>query len=491
MKKVLALVLAMLLLATMATSAVAEGTPIRWLSTGDAAAKAIEDGDRIIAAIDEKFGIDLTAQYVPENNVEKVNVAMASGDFPDIVTGYYGTSATQSWIDNSMVIPLNSYMDKYPNLKAWLESYSWSAIDGVYYGLPFITQYAVANALISMRKDWLDNLGLAYPTNLDEMKAVLTAFTTGDPDKNGQADTYGITGIKPIGNFNWAFYAYGRQYSDYGLNADGQIIPWFEDACFIPGMTYLKELWDVGVIDKEFVLNDQSKMEEKFYQGKVGAVPFPLYRNLTRHETNLKTIFPEASMVYGLPPVGPDGVSFGLNPQGRTGMMTCITAACKEPEKAIAFLDFMVSPEGNDLVRLGIPGVHYTKNADGTITYNMEERTKDSFADNGWAHPLAWGSLYWPLESSYMPETELNRERALETVALATQAQKPALVNRKTSLEIENGSALDDIYNQYFVDILQGKYTVEDGAKRLSEEWRSQGGEELLVELNTVYQASK
>ncbi|MEG1777153.1 MAG: ABC transporter substrate-binding protein, partial [Clostridia bacterium] len=173
------------------------------------------------------------------------------------------------------------------------------------------------------------------------------------------------------------------------------------------------------------------------------------------------------------------------------GMMTCITAAFKEPEKAIAFLDFMVSPEGNDLVRLGIPGVHYTKNADGTITYNMEERTKDSFADNGWAHPLAWGSLYWPLESSYMPETELNRERALETVALATQAQKPALVNRKTSLEIENGSALDDIYNQYFVDILQGKYTVEDGAKRLSEEWRSQGGEELLVELNTVYQASK
>ncbi|MFR6590211.1 MAG: hypothetical protein ACLURV_08900 [Gallintestinimicrobium sp.] len=36
--------------------------------------------------------------------------------------------------------------------------------------MPFITQYSVANTLIVMRQDWLDNLGLSYPQTLDEMK---------------------------------------------------------------------------------------------------------------------------------------------------------------------------------------------------------------------------------------------------------------------------------------------------------------------------------
>lgn len=489
MKKILSVLLCTLLALALASPALA-AAPLSWLSTGDAAAKVIEPGDRIIAAINERFDVDLSVQYVPEGNVEKVNVAMASGDFPDIVTGQYGTSATQSWIENGMVVPLNDYMDKYPHLAAWLKEYEWTAIDGKFYGMPFITQYNKANALVMMRGDWLEKLGLSYPTTLDEMKAVLEAFTFKDPDGDGQDNTYGFTGVKPIANFNWVFYAYGRQYGDYELDAEGNVIPWFESACFVPGMTYIKELWDAGVIDREFMLNDQSKLEEKFYQGKVGAAVTALYRHVSRHETNLKSIHPEAYIAYGLPPVGPDGENFGLNQAGRSGMMTCITAACKDPEKAAAFLDFMVSPEGNDLTRLGIEGVHYTMDGDAVV-FNEEERAKDAFSPNGWAHALAWGSLYWPLESGYLPATEPDSERALESIDLATQAQKPSLIKQKTPLEIENGTALDDIYNQYFIDMLTGKLEIEDGAKKLSAEWRSQGGEELLAELNEVHKAGK
>lgn len=188
MKKFLSLLLLVLLVLGIGSSALAE-SPIRWLTTGDTAAEVIEDDDRIIAYINEKFGIDLNVEYVPEGSTEKVNVAMASGDFPDIVTGAYGTTATQSWIENGMVISLNQYLDDYPNLKAWLEEYSWSAVDGEYYGLPFITQYSVANSLIVMRGDWLAALDLSYPTNLDEMKDVLYAFTYNDPDGDGQQNT--------------------------------------------------------------------------------------------------------------------------------------------------------------------------------------------------------------------------------------------------------------------------------------------------------------
>ena len=164
---------------TEASSKTEDRVKLRWLTTGDAAAKAIKPDDRIIAAINEKLGIDLTVEIVPEANTEKVNVAMASGDFPDVVTGGYGTSATQQWIDDGMVIPLNDYFDTMPNIKKWLDDdYQWSAIDGKYYGLPFITQYNAANALIIFRQDWLDKLGLKYPETLDD---ICLLYTTPSP----------------------------------------------------------------------------------------------------------------------------------------------------------------------------------------------------------------------------------------------------------------------------------------------------------------------
>ena len=80
MKRLLSLLLMLSLLLGLAGAAQAAGDPIRWLTTGDAGAKPILPEDRVLSAINEKFGIKLDVQYVPEGNVEKVNVAMASGD---------------------------------------------------------------------------------------------------------------------------------------------------------------------------------------------------------------------------------------------------------------------------------------------------------------------------------------------------------------------------------------------------------------------------
>ena len=84
-----------------------------------------------------------------------------------------------------------------------------------------------------------------------------------------------------------------------------------------------------------------------------------------------------------------------------------------------------------------------------------------------------------------------NRERALHTVDLATQCQVPNLIKQKTQVEIENGAAVDDIYTQYFSDMLQGKLSIEEGVEQLSKSWRSQGGEEILEAVNAEYQKTK
>ena len=470
-----------------------ERPTLRWLTTGDSAAKPIEENDRIIQAIEDKLGIDLVVEVVPEGSVEKVNVAMASGTLPDIVTGAFGTSATQQWIKDGMVIALDDYLANAPALKKRLdEDYAWDLTDGKHYGVPFITQFKSANTLVVMRKDWLDKLNLKYPETLDEMKEVLLAFTKNDPDGNGKDDTYGYTATKPSSNgspFEWVFFGYGMPYADYSLDKDGNVIPFFEDPAYIKAMKYIKELWDAGAIDPEIMLNNNPKKEEKFYQGKVGAMQAALFRHVNRIEKSLKQLYPEASITYGMAPKGPEG-KFGLSKQGKNGMYTCVTSDCKAPEKAVALIDFLLSDEGINLVRLGIEGVHYTKDGD-KIVINEEERAKDAFSPNGWAHALAWGVFFWPLESSYLPETEPARDRALESVKLATACQMKNLISTKTPLEVKNGGMLSDIEVQYFSDMLQGKIGIEEGVQKLSEEWRKQGGEELLKEVNEIYKSSK
>ncbi len=471
-----------------------EIAPIQWLTTGDAGAKPIVEGDRVIAEINSRLGIDLTVDVVPEGNVERVNVVMASGDLPDVVTGQYGSSATQQWIEDDMLLPLNDYLGSNPALKDWVEvDYAWTvAEDGNFYGAPFITQYDKANALITMRGDWLDALGLEYPTTIDEFTEVLRAFTEDDPDGNGTADTYGFTATKPSGSstpFDFVFFAFGAEYSDYQLGDDGNVKAFFEYDGFVPAMEYIKGLWDAGYIDQELMLNDTPLTEEKFYQGKAGAFAPALFRHVSRHEGNLQSLNADGFIEYGLPPAGEDG-SFGLAKQGKTGMFTAVGITTEYPEKAVSFIDFMISDEGTDLLRLGIEGLHYSMDGD-TIVFNEEERQVDAFADNGWAHPIAWGSLYWPLESSYLPESEPDRDRALESVELASEAQVPALIKQTTALEAEVLGSLNDIYLQAFVDMLSGTVGVQEGYDQLVEDWYSQGGTELLAELTNVYNAQQ
>ena len=45
-----------------------------------------------------------------------------------------------------------------------------------------------------------------------------------------------------------------------------------------------------------------------------------------------------------------------------------VTSECKHPDVAVAFLDYLLSEEGTELMNFGIEGETYTKDADGNYT---------------------------------------------------------------------------------------------------------------------------
>lgn len=445
-----------------------------------------QSGKGSVQRIHSRLGIDLEVKIVPEQSFDKINVAMATGDLPDVVTINYPSYSVNQWISEGLLVPLNDYLPSMPAVKQRLDELAWTAVDGKFYGYPFI-ETERSNSALAYRADWLERLGLTPPSTLDEFYEVLKAFKTQDPDQNGQHDTYGFTTSKPgTTSFDFIFYAYGMPYGDWALDENNQVIPRFEHPSFQEGMAFIKKLWDEQLIEPEFMLNDIQMKEQKFYQSKVGMMDAALFRHVNRIESSLQKVVPEGKLGYMGPPAGADG-NAGMKAMPKSGLFTAVTTNAKNPEKAALFIEFMLSEEGRELLELGMEGIHFTREGD-KIIYNEEERAKDGFAPNGWAHPLAWGSVMWPLTNNYLPQTEPAAERARESVEIASKYIVPNLVNVTAAAETEYGGVVQEIYDQYFMDMMMGKIDIETGVAELSKKWREQGGDKILEEVNQLYQ---
>ncbi|MFD0676606.1 MULTISPECIES: extracellular solute-binding protein [unclassified Paenibacillus] len=483
--------------ASTANTAVSGGKPssssnepyeLTYLTTGDQGAKPLQPNDRIIAEINKRLNIKLNVKIVPENAFDKINVAFASGDLPDVVTTQYPSETVSQWVKEGIIIPLNDYLKDTPSLKAKLENgLKWTAVDGKYYGYPFISQQEKSNYTIQFRQDWLEKLGLQPPKTIEEFYSTLKAVVEKDPDGNGKADTYGFITNKPIAGdaltaFDFVFYAYGLPYGDWAQDEKGNVIPKFEHPAFKKGLTELRKWYSEKLIDPEFIVYDRPLKEQKFFQSKAGFMDGPLFRHVSRIEGSLQQVNPAGKLGYAPPPAGPEGKQ-GMAFKGKNAFYTSVTKQAKNPQKAAQFIDFLLSKEGRDLLQLGIEGVHYTKQGD-KINYNEEERAKDGFSPNGWSHPLAWGNVTWPIDENYLPQTEPRIERALDSVNVASKYIVPNLVNKKTGSEIEFGKAVNEVYNQYFVSLLNGKLDVDKGIAELGQKWRQAGGDKILKDAN-------
>ncbi len=464
--------------------------PLTFLMTGDVAARPLKPDDRIVAEINRRLGIELNVKAVPGDAWDKIAVTIASGDLPDLTNLTYPSVQASQWVKDGILVPLNDYLPSMPTEKKRIDTmYPWSAVGGKYYFHLFGGSVPVGNMDIIYRTDWLTKLGRQAPKTTQEFEDLMKAFTTGDPDGNGKDDTYGWSALKPTGaynvSFDWVFYAFGRPHADYWLDASGKIAPLHEHPSFIEGMKFVKRLWDARVIEPEYFLNDLSMLEQKFAQGKVGTISDWLFRNLNRIETMVKNVTPAAGLTYADPPAGPTG-THGNTGVVKGGTATAITTGSKNPKKAAQLLEFLISPEGRDLLQLGIEGIHYTRTG-GKIVFNEAERAKENFAPNGWSHPLAWGNVMWPVESGFLPDTEPQKERALDSVVVASRNMVGNLVPVPVPAEIELGPRASDTYNQLFFDMMMGKVDIVQGAADYAKAWRAQGGNEILAQAEELY----
>lgn len=154
-----------------------------WTRSQDSAAKVYT---RIFAAFTQKTGIKVEYKAVFTDFDKQIQQRAANRDLPDLVitdTGSLGVFTQQGLVGEVDRAAIAGAADV--NDRAWGNA---RTADGKYHAVPWSTQATVT----LIRKDWREKLGKPVPRTHEELLDLAKAFTTQDPDGNGQADTYGI-----------------------------------------------------------------------------------------------------------------------------------------------------------------------------------------------------------------------------------------------------------------------------------------------------------
>lgn len=359
----------------------------------------VDDNAEVVKMIEERFNIDLKGFYVDSKNFQQnLNVKIAGGEMPDVLTvGTPGELAT--YVEGGIVgeIPIETIREKAPNFAKCADENDdgslWSTMiyDGKNYGIP--NPMNVVPMAIFWNQEWLDNLGLEVPETLEEYEKVLTAFVENDPDGNGKKDTagmaermfgavFGAFGLRCVTGGSPGFIVEELQLGEDNVPFFPYIRPEAKEA-----LAVLHDWYEKGIIDKEFITGENhggyAWLSHSFMNGRIGvtsAMPYHylVYSPDVEDEKNrgiclkeLKALKPDARIVAGPAPVGPEGKS-GTEAWGKVGRLTCLTTqAASDPRKVDAFLAMLdayyADPAYMELANYGLEGKHFEKTDHGRV----------------------------------------------------------------------------------------------------------------------------
>ena len=205
---------------------------------------------------------------------EKIQLSMASGDYPDVYAGGMGpidTNLLQEYAEQGVIIPLNDLIENYTvNIKKYLAENDelrkmCTMADGNIYSIPTIHQnFNRAFWQLSINKTWLDQLGMDYPETMDEFRDYLRAVTTTDMDGNGELDEIGFS-VPGASYLNYLMGCFGTL--DTGnhlyINDEDEVSFSATSDEYRAFLEYMHDMYAEGLIDPESFTQDSTRLNAK------------------------------------------------------------------------------------------------------------------------------------------------------------------------------------------------------------------------------------
>lgn len=343
-----------------------------WVSLEPNAAMSVSDyGETPFAKeLEKRLGIDIEYQHPPQGQEgEKFNVMVAMDDLPDIIEYRWAEypGGPSKAISEGIIRDINKEMDKAPNFKKYLDSNpelnKWVKTDNdEIFGFPFIRgdKSLQVSAGITLRKDWLDELGLEVPETIDEWEKVLTAFKE---QKGASAPLI----IQPY-QFAWGPFcgAYGvmeGMYIDNGKVVYGTAQPGFKE--FLKTMN---KWYNLGLLDNNIAAIDSKAVDSNILNGISGATVGSIGSGIGRWmQSATQSGFDLVAAPYPTLNKG-DYPEYGQMQSPLPFGFSAITRSCENVDLAYKLLDYGYSDEGHMLYNFGIEGESYTMK-DGEPVY--------------------------------------------------------------------------------------------------------------------------
>lgn len=354
------------------------------LSFYDANAEMTFGNDAVSKEIEKKTGVTLDVQQSSGNAREKLNLMLASNDYPDLMLIGRSTGLVNRFIETEALVPLDELIDKFgSNIKEQYgeilsrERYK----DGNIYGLPNwygMDEQPVLGFMI--RQDLLAEFASEevvngdIPIGQDEFISYLKAFKSKYPQIDGKPTIPMTLWAENWGSLIGSFQGMFGLKSYYEI--DGRLMYDFKNPKFKDMLAYINSIYREGLIDREWATNKKQLWEQKLSSGAVFSTveaywnTFDVAKILSADNEGA-TFMPYKVVANGVNPL--NTTYSARNPMGWD--VVTITKNNKFPEETIKFLDYLASDEGQKLIMSGVEGLHYTVK-DGKRVYEEKLVTR-------------------------------------------------------------------------------------------------------------------
>jgi putative aldouronate transport system substrate-binding protein len=371
--------------------------------------------------ISDETGVRLIVDSSSTSDMSmRVSTMLNTGDYPEAFYGYgFSKNDLDFYARQGIFIPLDSYdLSKYPTIKRLLDLYpvvtqSTTGADGKMYALPAYNDCLNCDydyGTLNYYMPWMRDNGIKKPTNYDELISFLRYVKANDVNGNGNKNDEIPMLIQP-GTLSNAIAFWARNYMNYitgGMAViNGKVTEQYKLNEFRSTLWLMNTLYKEGIFNEDmFTITGDDRLS--LVNAQVPVVGAQIGRNAGVNRNTMAGTLRWIEYNVLPPLVGQTGQSYTANAinYGFTGMV--ITDKCKDPERAIAVYDHMLSYENQLTIYAGTKGEGWFDPDPGTQSYLGGTPLFKSRSDNVWGLNTSWQGTVegWTKELRYGEQAE-------------------------------------------------------------------------------------
>lgn len=399
---------------------------------------------------------------------ENLNLLLLGGTIPDII---YFQGGDQQMAEQGLLEDLTPYINKSKYVKDIMEPHNITRMTSYPY-LLWIKPLAPKAPVV--REDWFEAMdsskALTENPTVDNYYAFFKELVEKKPGSGKPA--YALTAAGDIAEINTIFN------SAFGLDKtwikkdDGT----FEYAKISEGekekLAFYNKLYKEGLLDPQFITKQWDTKEDAFYKGEAGVITGTAGKILDLYNGRMQDLGGAGAKLVVLPPAMGVGQGFGATDVTKESRGLAISSQSKNKDAAFQVFDYLASPKGQMLDRLGYENEDY-KIVDGKIELN------ENYYNN-------WYARFWEpvnFKSDIPLKTPLLGEPGEKSLKMASEYYTEDNNFIIPEQFVANWDAMNNLYKEYSTDFITGKKDLSQFGQFV-EAWNAAGGTEITKYAN-------